>query len=110
MSSSPQRRPSEVSRRSDLREFLAITQAVKTEFRVERLIAIIAVSVALVIMLGAAGAAAVQKDWQASKAMLFGSGGVCTSGLAALFYMYNRSLLFMERMAGSERKDRSQDE
>jgi len=102
--------PPASTRRSDLREFLAITQAVKTEFRVERLIAIIAVSVALVIMLSAAAVSALEKDWQASKAMLFGSGGVCTSGLAALFYMYNRSLLFMERMVGSETRDRSQDE
>lgn len=99
MSSSPQRSKVSTSP-ANLRDLLAITNAVKAEFWIERIIALTVVTASLLFGLYTAVVAVARGNWQGSTAIVFGSGGVCTAGVSALFYMYNRSLVFMERMAG----------
>ena len=109
VSPSPESHLVSTASRTNLRDLLAITKAVKAEFRVERTIAIAVVSVALAIGLVTAVRASMKGQWDDVGSILFGAGGICTVGVAAIFYMYNRSLLFMERMAGAQ-KGRKSDE
>ncbi len=104
MASAPQRRSAPPASRASARELFNIAREVKAEFRAERILALVIVSISLVIGLSSAVFAVVRNDWSAVNPILYGSGGVCTAGIAAIFHMYNRSLVFMERMAGAQNK------
>jgi len=67
------------------------------------MIAVTVVTAALLVGIYTAVIASARGNSQATTAILFGTGGVCTVGISALFYMYNRSLVFMERMAGAQK-------
>jgi|ERR1041385_5686066 hypothetical protein len=79
---------------------LADQQAEK--FRPERLLIIVFVGLALMVMLGVAIYALIQKEWETAKAMLLGSGAIASCTTTGFGYMYNRKLRFIEAMSARQ--------
>ncbi|MBV9063859.1 MAG: hypothetical protein JOY77_13170 [Alphaproteobacteria bacterium] len=77
-------------------EALKAAERMNAQFRVERTIATIVAVISFAVLLYCAMTSAISHNWKDSEAILLGSGGTCSSGFGALFYMYNRSLRFME--------------
>lgn len=87
----------------NLIEIVKIADAQADQFRVERLLIIIFVGLALLAMLGVAVFALVSREWEIAKAMLIGSGTVASCATTGFGYMYNRKLRFIEIMASGKK-------